>query len=116
MALAQDGQQVVERRADVAHVDLDVREGRRPERDHDVLGLGRVGHAVGQRETSRVAHALEQFLGAGLLERHRAALDGQQPLGVVVDSLHVQAAVGEAQRQRQAHPSEADDRDVYGHG
>ena len=66
-------------------------------------------------EATRRPHALEQLLGAGLLERHRAALDSQQPLGVVVDPEHAQAAVGEAQRQRQADPSEADDRDVYGH-
>src|SRR3712207_8252659 len=43
VALAQMREQVVERGADVADVDLDVRERRRPERDDDVVGLRRVG-------------------------------------------------------------------------
>ncbi len=39
-------EQVVQRRADVAHVDLDVRERRRAERDHDVARAGGVGDAL----------------------------------------------------------------------
>ena len=39
-------EQVVERRADVAHVDLDVRERGRAERDHDLARARGIRHAV----------------------------------------------------------------------
>ena len=68
----QRAEQVVQGGADVAHVDLDVREGGGAERDHDVLGAGGVDHPLGQRQAPARAHAVEQLLGAGLLEGHRA--------------------------------------------
>ena len=111
MAGAQVRQQVVERGADVAHVDLDVGERRRAERDDDVVGAGGVGGAIGQLEPPRALDALEQLLGARLLERHPARAHGVQDRLVVVDAEHAQAAIGEAERQRQADAAEADDRD-----
>ncbi len=112
MALAQVRQQVVEDRADVAQVDLDVREGRRAERDDDVLGGARVGRALAELEPAGVLDALEDLVGAGLVERHASLPDRAEALRVVVDAEHLQAAVGEGQRQRQADTAEADDRDV----
>jgi hypothetical protein len=66
----QDRQEVVERRADVAHVDLDVRERRRPDRDDDVLGAGGVGDAVADLEAPGGVDAVHDLLAAVLLERH----------------------------------------------
>ena len=110
-------QQVVQRRADVAHVDLDVRERRCSQRDHDLTRAGGVGDALGQRQP-RVGgigyHAVEQRLRAGLLEGHPPFAHGVQAGGVVVDPDHLQAAVGERQGQRQPDAAEADDGHVGG--
>ena len=105
-------QQVVERGADVAHVDLDVRERGRPERDHDVSRLRGVGDAVGQLQPPGSLDALEQLLCAGLGERHLAGSHRGQQRRVVVDPDHPQAAVGEAQRQRQPDPAKTDHGDI----
>ena len=111
VALGEHGEQVVERGADVAHVDLDVAEGRRAERDDDVAGLRGVADPVRQREVDRV----EQGLGAGLLERHSPLAQRGQAVRGVVDAENAQAAVGEAQGQRQADAAQADDGDVVAH-
>jgi hypothetical protein len=112
----QHRQQVVQRRADVAHVDLDVGERRRAQRDDDLLGRGGVRHGVGQRQAARLAHALEQRLGARLLERHAPGADRGEAVGVLVYAHDGEPPVGEAQREREPYPSEADDRYVRGHG
>ena len=111
MTRAQQRQQVVDRRAHLAQVALDVRERRRPDRDHDVVRAGRVGRAVAQLEASGGGDAVEQLLGAGLLERHPAGANRLEHRRIVVDPEHAQPAVGEAQRQRQPDAAEADDRD-----
>ena len=108
MARRQHPQQVVERRADVTHVDLDVRERGSPERDHDVAPARGIGHALGQRQPTARMHPVEQLLRAGLRERHPAFPHRVQAAAVVVDSNHLEAAVGEGQRQRQADAAEAD--------
>jgi hypothetical protein len=105
-------QQVVERGADVAHVDLDVGERGGAERQHDRVGAGAVGDAVGCAEASRLVDARDQLVGGGLLERHAAGGDGLQPLLVAVDPEDGQAAVGEAERERQSDAAKTDDRDV----
>ena len=82
LARAQVGQQVVEDRADVAQVDLDVAEGRRPERDDDVVGLRRVGDAVGP---VHAACAGEDLGRAGLVEGHAPVAHRAEELRGLVD-------------------------------
>ena len=67
------------------------RERRRPERQDDRVGLRGVGDAVGGGRADRCVHALDQLVGARLLERHAAGGDRGQPLGVVVDAQHASA-------------------------
>ncbi len=102
-------QQVVERRADVTHVDLDMREGRGAQRDHDVARARGVGDALGERQTAACVHPIEQILPARLGERHPPFAHGVQPRRVVVDPRHREAAVGERQGQRQTDAAKADD-------
>ena len=78
VVLAQVRQQVVEHGADVADVDLDVRQRGRAEREHDRVGLRGVGGAAGEVEVD----ARDQLVGAGLLERHPPLADRGQALGV----------------------------------
>ena len=112
VARSQGAEQVVKRRADVAHVDLDVREGRSAKRDHDVLGLGGVGDLFGERKAPAQPDALEQGLGVGLLEGHQAFAHRAETGGVVVDADRPQAPIGEGQGERQSDAAEADDGDV----
>ena len=111
LAGPQERQQVVEHRADVAEVDLDVREHRRAEREHDGVRLRGVGGASRDVEV----HARQHVLRAGLLEGHPARPDGLEPLGVLVDAEDAQPGVREHERERQPDPAEADDGDVV-HG
>jgi hypothetical protein len=105
-------QQGVEHGADVRHVDLDVPEARRPERQHDVPRGGRVLEPVREPQAPLVEHPLQQLLGAALLERHHARAHRLQPVRVLVDTDRVEAAVGEAQRERKPDAAEPDHRDV----
>ncbi len=114
MAGLQHSEQVVERRADVAHVDLDVREGGSAEREHDVARAGCVGDAVGERQRSISVDSLEQLLSTGLSKGHAAVAHCAEPGGVVVDADHRQAAIGEGQCQRQPDAAEADDGHIGG--
>ena len=100
-------------RADVAHVDLDVRERRRAEREDDRVGLGGVGGALRPGDVRRGAHDLG---GARLLERHPAGAHRLQALGIVLDADGAQAVVGEGERERQADAAASDDGDVVAHG
>ena len=75
---------------------------------------GGVGDPFGQRQPVARVDAVEQLLGARLLEGHRALAHGVEPGGVVVDPDHPQPAVGERQRQRQPDAAEADHGDVGG--
>ena len=75
MAGAQQRHQVVDRGADLAQVALEVIEGRRPDRDHDVVGRGGVGRALGELQPAGRGDAVEQLLGAGLVPRHPACAD-----------------------------------------
>ena len=109
MAGAEHAEEVVEGGTDVAHVDLDMREGGGSEGDHDVACAGGIGDPLRQRETAACVHALEHLLGAGLLERHPAFTHRAEAHGVVVDSDDREPAIGEGERQRQAHAPEADD-------
>jgi len=111
LPLGQQRQQVVEHGADVAHVDLDVGEARRAEREHDRLRLRRVRRARRERQLG----AGQQLVGARLLERHPALAHAAQAVGVAVDAQHGQAGRGEAERERQPDPPEADDAHVIGH-
>ena len=112
MAGAQQRQQVIERGADLGEVGFDVGEGGRAEREHDVLGAGRRLGAIGELQETGGKHAIEHLLGAGLLERHLAVAQRAGDRRVVIDADHVPATVGEAQRERQTDPPQADDRDV----
>ncbi len=86
VARLQQRQQVVDRGAHLAQVALDVRERRRPERDHDVVGAGGVGGAIGQVHAPAGGDPLEQLLGAGLGERHPPGTNRVEHLGVGVDA------------------------------
>ena len=55
-----------------------------------------------------VLHALQQRLGARLRERHAPGAQRVEDRVIVVDAEDPQAAVGEAQRQRQADAAETD--------
>ncbi len=112
MAGAQQRQQVVDGGADLAQVALDVREGGRPDRDHDVVRLRGVGRAVGQLQSPGSLDAIQQRLCAGFVERHLAGSDRGQHRRVVIDPEHPQTVVGEAQRQRQSHPAKTDHGDI----
>jgi len=59
--------------------------------------------------------ALDQLLRARLQKRHPPLADRAQPLRIVVDAEHRQSVVGEAERERQADSTEADDRYVVAH-
>jgi len=59
-----------------AHVDLDVRERGRPERDHDLLRARRLGDAIGQREAPARMDAIQQLLRTRLLEGHATIAHG----------------------------------------
>ena len=62
-------------------------------------------------------HAVEQLLRAALLERHHAvARRSRRSRVVAVDADGRQAAVGEAERERQPDAAEADDGDVVFEG
>ena len=54
---------------------------------------------------------IEQRLGTRLLERHPPGAHRREHGGVVVDSQHVDASIGERQGEGQAHAPETDDRD-----
>ena len=110
MAGTQQGQQVVDGGPDLAQVGLDVGEGRRPDGDDDVVGAGGVGGAIGELEPPRALDPLQELLGARLGERHPARAQGVQDRLIVIDTQHAQAAIGEAERQRQPDAAEADDR------
>ena len=115
VAGAQVAEQVVQGRADVAHVDLDVRQRRRAERDDDVVGDRRVGDAIGHLQRAGGVHAVERVLRAGLLERHPRVAHRLQPLGGDVDAEHLQPTVGERNGQREADPTQPDDGNLSGH-
>ncbi len=72
LAGAQHREQVVHDGAHAPQIGLDVGERRGADRDHDVVGAGRVGCALGQLEAPAGHHALEQLLGARFFERHPA--------------------------------------------
>ena len=86
VAGAQQRQEVVERAADVAHVDLDVRERRGPERDDDVPRRGGVRHAVRPCDRSGCRDALEDIGRARLLERHASGPDRRKALRIDLDA------------------------------
>ena len=65
-----------------------------------------------QLEAARGQHPLEQLLGARLVERHLAGARPREHRGLALDADHVEAAVGEGERERQADPAEADDGDA----
>ena len=99
MAGPQQRQQVIDDRPDLAEVGLDVREGRRADRQHDVLRGRGVGRAVGELEPAGGPHPVQQLLGPGLGEGHPAIAQRIKDGRVVVDAQHPQPAVGEAEGQ-----------------
>jgi hypothetical protein len=108
-------QQLVEHAANAGDVDLDVAVRRRAQRQHDVLGADDVGHRVGELEAAAREHALQEVLGAGLVERHAPVADSGEHGRLPVDADHAQPPVGERQRERQADAAQADDRDAFAH-
>ena len=94
----------------VGQVGLDVRERRRADRDHDVVRARGVGGPVAELQKAVAHDPVEQLLGAGLGERHPPGAQRLEDRRVVVDPEHADAAVGEAQRQRQTDAAQADDR------
>jgi hypothetical protein len=116
LALAQERQQGVDRAADLRDVDLDVHVRGRAQREHDLIGLGGVLDPLREPQAVAGQHALEQLLGAGLVERHLAGAHGVEHARLAVHADHVQAPVGEGQRERQTDAAEPHDRYVRGHG
>ena len=115
VALAQHRQQVVDHAADLGDVDLDVDVGRRPQREHDVVGLGRVLDDSRALEPALAEHAVEQLLRAGLTERHPTRLELGEDRLLALDSDHVEPVAGEGKRQRQSHPAQTDYGDALCH-
>src|SRR5438132_1391799 len=72
--------------------------------------------AAFEPEPAAAQDALEQFLRAGLLERHPAGRDGLEPRVVLVDADDVDAGVGEGQREWKPDPAEPHDRGALCHG
>ena len=91
--------------------------------DVAVVGLGRVGLPLALSFADRGLEVigverelavLEQLLGPGLPVGHAAGCDLLQHALLALDADHVEAAIREGERQRQAHPAQTDDRDVHG--
>ena len=113
MAGAQVAEQVVERRADVGHVDLDVRERRRAERDDDVLGAAR-RRRRGRRPSSVPAAWTRSRTSwaPGSSNGMRASRTACRRSASLSTPRTRQAAVGEREGEREADPAEPDDGDV----
>ena len=107
---AQVREQVIDHGSDAAQVALQMRERRGPDGDHDVVRGRGLSRAVRELEPAGLGDALQQRLGAGLLERHPTRSDRFEDRLVVVDPEHAQPAVGEAQREREPDATETDDR------
>ena len=93
-------------------------EGRGAEGDHDVVGPGGIGGTVEQLEAAARSAGgttgedpIEHLLGARLLEGHPTRPQRRELGRVMVDSDDGETEVGEAQREGQADPAEADHRD-----
>jgi hypothetical protein len=93
-----------------------VEERRRADRDHDVVGGGRIGGTLAEFQASGRGHTVEQLLGSGLAPGHPPGPDRVEHRAIVVDAQHSHSAVGERERERQADPAEADHRDGTGVG
>ncbi len=109
VTVAEQRQQIVDGGSHLAQVGLDVRERRRPDRDHDVPCPRRVGGSVAQLPAIAGDRPIEQRLGPFLLERHASGSERVEHGRVVIDPEDAQAAIGKAQRQRQTDAPEADD-------
>ena len=97
VAGAQQRQQVVDRGADLTQVALDVGERRRADRDHDVVGRGGVGGALGELAGGRSRRRDRAAPGCRPRSNGiRPAADRVEHRAVVVDAEHAQPAVGEA--------------------
>ena len=94
--------QVVDHGTDAAHVDLDMREGRRTERDDDVVRRSGVLHPVGELQQARRMDAVQQLVGACLLKRHLPGAHGVEAHEIVVDPHHAQAPVRKREREWEA--------------
>ena len=105
-------EELIERGADIADVDLDVRERGRADGDDDVLRRAGIGEPIGECEIALRVHAVEKLLRPRFLEGHPAGADGREPPAVLVHADHAQPVIGEGERERQADASETDDRDV----
>ena len=90
-------------------------ERRRAERQHDVVRARRLLDGARQLEPPPRHDALEQLLGAGLVERHLARRQLIEHGLPALDSDRGQAAVRERQREGQADTAEADDGDACFH-
>jgi hypothetical protein len=115
VTLAEHRQQVVDDSADVRDVDLDVHVRGRVEREHDVVGARGVLDRARQLEPVARDHALEQFLGAGLGERHLPGGELVEHRLLALDADGVESTLGERQREGQADTAEADDGDARFH-
>ena len=87
-------------------------ERRRAEREHDRVRLGGVGRARGHVERRRAPSSSSVPGSLNGIRCERTASRRSASLSIAE---HAQPRVGERQRERQADPAEADDRDVVGH-
>jgi hypothetical protein len=100
---AQERHELVERPPQVRDVNLDVRVGRGAEGEDDVVRPGRGVHVGAEGQASRRQYAEEQLLGPRLVEGHLSATHRVEDGGLPLDSDDLHAAVGEGERERQAH-------------
>ena len=109
MAGTEQRQKIIDDGAQAAKVAFHVGERGRADGDDDVAGPGGVGRPVAQLQALGGPDAIEQCLGARLLERHPAGAQRLEHRRVVIDAENVQTAVGEAQGERQPDPAQPDD-------
>ena len=102
-------QQIIDDRANLPEVTFDVREGRRPDRDDDVVGASGIGGSVGQRQIPLRQDPIQHLLRAGLVKRHLLGAKRTEDVIAVIDAQHVDPPVGEAQGKREPDAAQADD-------
>ena len=78
-----------------------------------MIGLRGVLHGARRAQAVGPEHPLEQLLRAGLAVGHAAGRHLLQHGLLALDADHLEAAIGERERQRQPHAAQADDRDLH---
>src|SRR5207245_1180905 len=82
--------------------------------DEDCIGAGDGGRGIRREGEAAGPHvALDQLIEAGLVDRHLAALQPGNLVGILVDAHDVDAELREAGAGDEADIAGADDRDVH---